>query len=81
MSEADEEVSIVIEEPKAQITIESSINLKIGNNFFREKFSIANPKLWWPAGHGEPFLYNFNITIQTSKNQINIPIKTGIRDV
>ena len=81
VSEADEEVSIVIEEPKAQITIESSINLKNGNNFFREKFSIANPKLWWPAGHGEPFLYNFNITIQTSKNQIKIPIKTGIRDV
>ena len=81
VSEADEEVSIVIEEPKAQMTIESSINLKNGNNFFREKFLIANPKLWWPAGHGEPFLYNFNIAIQSSKNQINIPIKTGIRDV
>ena len=26
-------------------------------------------------------LYNFNITIQSNNNQINIPIKTGIRDV
>ena len=64
-----------------QITFESSIDLKKGNNFFREKFSISNPKLWWPAGHGEQFLYNFNVTIKSIKNHINIPIKTGIRDV
>ena len=81
MSELNEKASIFIEEPNAQITFESSIDLKKGNNFFREKFSISNPKLWWPAGHGEQFLYNFNVTIKSIKNHINIPIKTGIRDV
>ena len=81
ISELNEEASIFIEEPNAQIAFESSIDLKKGNNFFREKFSISNPKLWWPAGHGEQFLYNFNVTIKSIKNHINIPIKTGIRDV
>ena len=44
MSELNEKASIFIEEPNAQITFESSIDLKKGNNFFREKFSISNPK-------------------------------------
>ena len=42
----------------------------IGSNFIKEKFSLRNPKLWWPAGHGDQFLYHFNVIINSRKNQI-----------
>ena len=57
------------------------LNHDRGSNFIKEKFSIRNPKLWWPAGHGDQFLYHFNVIINSKKNQIKGSLKTGIRDV
>ena len=43
---------------------------------------IPNPKLWWPNGAGEPYLYNFNIRIeQNGKILDQINQKIGIREI
>ena len=81
LSEVEELASIIIKEPNLGIVFESSISLMIGSNFIKEKFSIRNPKLWWPAGHGDQFLYHFNVIINSRKNQIKASLRTGIRDV
>ena len=38
-----------------------SKNLKAGLNLVKAKFDLANPKLWWPAGSGNQFLYELKV--------------------
>ena len=59
-----------------------SIELKEGINNISASIQINHPKLWWTHDHGNPYLYNENITL--SKNNQNIDnqlIKYGIRQV
>jgi beta-mannosidase len=45
-------------------------------------FSINNPKLWWPAGSGEPYLYTLKAElIQNGKIVQEIKQRIGIRTV
>ncbi len=37
-------------------------HVKIDHNDFRE-LDIRNPKLWWPNGYGEPFLYKVSLEL------------------
>lgn len=60
-------------------------NLLINNNyrelqFFKKDIVIENPKLWWPVGMGEPFLYDVEISlISDGKKCDTLSFKTGIR--
>ena len=44
--------------------------------------NIENPKLWWPIDLGEPFLYNYKVTLYEN-NEISDEVKGrfGIREV
>lgn len=35
-----------------------------GNTNVRLRFAVPNAKLWWPNGHGEQNLYNFEVTYE-----------------
>lgn len=44
--------------------------------------SVDNPKLWWPAGYGEPYLYILKAElIQNGKKTYEVIQKIGIRTV
>ncbi|MFN3969107.1 beta-mannosidase [Flavobacterium sp.] len=57
------------------------IQLQEGKNNLSFTYEIANPKLWWPNGLGEPHLYPFEISL-TKGNQtidskkLNIGLRT-----
>ncbi len=55
--------------------------LPMNGKCFKIPLQLKNPKLWWPRGHGEAFLYEDEIKIYDEKNQLieNRIIKFGIR--
>ena len=40
-----------------------------------------NPKLWWPNGMGEQYLYDVSINIYDEHSQDSKSLKTGIRTI
>ncbi len=58
-----------------------AIELKKGINHVVLRYEIQNPKLWWPNGLGEPYLYPFEIklldkTSGLSQKQMKIGLRT-----
>ncbi len=45
---------------------------------------IENPKLWWPAGYGEPSLYSVELRFETGKEKVEVSdaksFQAGIRE-
>lgn len=48
---------------------------------FKIPFQVSNPKLWWPKGQGEPYLYEDKIILKTKYGRIidSIDVSFGIR--
>ena len=65
-SDVNEEATILIDEPKSNTHFQIPVALVAGKNIFKESFSINNPDLWWPAGHGEQHLYTFKLSIESN---------------
>lgn len=42
---------------------------------------IDNPRLWWPVGHGEPFLYHVEIVLDAAGMTQTVTRRTGVRRV
>ncbi len=43
---------------------------------------LANPKLWWPAGYGEPHLYDVAFTLTAAGSRVDrTAMKSGIRQM
>ena len=80
-SEMNENATILVEEPKSETLLKIPIELKKGKNFFKEDFSITNPDLWWPSGHGDQPLYTFSVSVKSSTNHVQVLKRIGIRDV
>lgn len=53
-----------------------------GLNFHSEKIEIKNPKLWWPNGYGEAYLYTVKASVLCREilNEME-PVRIGIRTV
>lgn len=51
--------------------------LKAGKNIVSESFIIKNPKLWWPAGMGDQYLYNIGVKADGQ----TLSKKVGIRTI
>mgnify|MGYP001153636760 CR=1 FL=1 len=43
--------------------IGGAVAVRIGENVFHHKLTVADPKLWWPNGHGEQPLYTLTTTL------------------
>lgn len=59
-----------------------TIDLKKGLHQYPFSFDIANPKLWWPNGSGEAYLYELVCTLWENKKEIDSQTqKFGIRNI
>lgn len=47
---------------------EQTVKLDPGNN---PVLHLRNPKLWWPAGYGQPDLYDVDLRFETGANQVS----------
>jgi beta-mannosidase len=54
-----------------------------GYNLVSTQFLIEKPRLWWPNGYGEPYLYDFTCNVVSSNDEIldSASFKYGIREV
>lgn len=43
------------------------VQLLAGSHFYKIVFDIKNPRLWWPNGLGEAFLYPITLKLKTNK--------------
>jgi len=60
----------------------TDIDLKSEFTFYTAKVEILNPKLWWPAGQGEQYLYHITIDVIDDNGVIEErKIRTGIRSI
>ncbi|NCN27564.1 hypothetical protein GW915_08310 [bacterium] len=70
-------------------TLESRFDESTGNTFFKitpenlSHLSVANPKLWWPTGMGNPDLYPLEVSYLNAQEEITShkSSKVGLRDV
>ncbi|GAB4315633.1 MAG: glycoside hydrolase family 2 TIM barrel-domain containing protein [Bacteroidales bacterium] len=59
-----------------------SLELAEGDTIVRVNAGIAHPRLWWPNGEGEQYLYNARFTLTDTENrQISDSLRFGIRTV
>ncbi|MEJ6616267.1 MAG: hypothetical protein QNL61_05080 [Crocinitomicaceae bacterium] len=74
---SDENVSEIIWESERFGTEK----VKRRKGVFTRRVQVDNPKLWWPQGQGEAFLYIDKVEIQTIKNQHidSYDLKFGIK--
>jgi len=43
---------------------------------------VTNPKLWWPTGYGDPYLYDVKLSLRTGSKVLDTKsFKTGIRQM
>ncbi len=74
-------------EKKVQVGANQEIEVTIDKTT-QPSLSIANPKLWWPNGYGDPHLYNLTICFEkdngvitdTKKSKIGIRKFTYLKD-
>ena len=72
-----------------EITFEQPVELKANEEkvvkFDPEKFAqlkVQNPRLWWPKGYGEPYLYDANFTFKVADKVSDAEdFKVGIRQM
>lgn len=59
---------------------EEQIELESGNQTIKSELTIKNPKLWWPIGLGEAYLYSIKQELLLNDELIDkSQVKTGVR--
>ena len=72
---------LVFKEPIHLAALETKVvHLNSENH---SELSLKNPRLWWPAGYGQPNLYEVNLKFETEDNEVTDTksFKTGIRQM
>ncbi|SMF03632.1 beta-mannosidase [Paenibacillus barengoltzii] len=67
-----------------ELTWERSVGLEPGVNVVKVPAVIAEPKLWWCRGLGEPAMYNFHAKLVADGGQEAVAeasVRTGLRDI
>ncbi len=53
-----------------------------GRNFADCTITVNEPKLWWPKGYGEPFLYDASVKVYSASELLDAStVKVGIRSI
>jgi beta-mannosidase len=52
-----------------------------GENRLELKLRIDKPRLWWPIGQGEQFLYTVEVALDSAGEQYHVVRRTGVRRV
>ena len=61
--------------------ISKKMQLQHGKNQISEIIIIDHPDLWWPIGHGDQNLYEFQIRLETKDRKEKLTKRIGIRDL
>jgi beta-mannosidase len=62
--------------------VKKKVKLIKGQNKISTSFEIENPKYWWPNRAGEAFLYNLEISLNSSGKILDEKIQTfGLRNI
>jgi exo-1,4-beta-D-glucosaminidase len=76
------EILIRVEETGLQIYKKYEIPPMTEKNLLIEKIRFNNPKLWWPNGLGEPFLYHLSLKVKYNREITDdTRIRFGIRKI
>jgi beta-mannosidase len=63
-------------------SIQEYFGYKSKTKFVQIKYTLDNPKLWWPIGYGDAYLYNFRVEMGASGfAPKSIVQKVGIRSI
>lgn len=64
---------------KKEVTVQPNSNIEVP----LPDFSLVNPKLWWPNGYGEQYLYPVEFEFVTGTNQVSDreTLQVGIREI
>lgn len=66
--------------PETGVTVEREIQLQTGMSRHDIRLDVAEPKLWWPAGHGDQPLYNVIFEVEVGGSLLDtVERRTGIR--
>jgi beta-mannosidase len=58
------------------VRVERRVDLVAGANRFAVPVVLAAPRLWWPAGLGEPYLHPLRVTLADSEHRHRIGLRT-----
>ncbi|MGC8825086.1 MAG: beta-mannosidase [Bacteroidales bacterium] len=80
---ADEAGSKVVTiSTQGKVLVRQTVNLQRGKQTIELPFSIVKPRLWWPNGFGEAYLYQFEVTLLNDKTTLDTrTVTTGLRKV
>ncbi|MGL4373554.1 MAG: beta-mannosidase, partial [Turicibacter sp.] len=59
-----------------QLVIDEKVNLTVGKNTLNYSYLIEEPKLWWPNGFGEAYLYEINLKVGSQLDSQKIGLRT-----
>ena len=75
------EAELLIVEERSNTKISKKLRLKNCENHIRETIILDHPDLWWPIGHGDQNLYEFQIRLETKNGREELTKRIGIRDL
>ena len=79
-SSIETKAELTIIDNLSETNIINSVPLSKGLNHLRQSIVINHPDLWWPAGHGDQNLYDFQIGLRTKECEQRLTKQVGIRD-
>lgn len=80
-SDKTQSIEVRIENDKKLLAVRK-VAVKSGENTIRIPFEIRNPRLWWSVGLGDPYIYDFNVSIRTgNQTKVAKSVKTGLRSI
>jgi beta-mannosidase len=81
-STSNQKVKLSVAGAKGKIYATKEVSLVEGDNRIAIPISISNPKLWWPNGLGDAYLYKLTAAVKTADSRsISNTQEIGIRTV
>ncbi len=74
------ELRIGIQQPDGTSVAQATVAVSGGASY--ATLSVARPRLWWPNGYGEPFLYSYRVVLSNRERVVDERTgRLGIREV
>lgn len=67
---------VVCEFTLGEVNLKEQAFLQIGSNHITRTLIVTNPRLWWPNGYGEAYLYDLRVAIGTDSTCQRVGLRT-----